>query len=520
VDTATEKDSHYVLCHVLNNKDPRMSEAAASIPQNTKTVNMTTMLDEVKGSDETVTTKTGSSVDSNDYLTAGPRQPAQYTELILEQLARQLEYYFSQANLEKDTYVETLRQLNDGYVPANILQRFAKVQSLVPLDTVDAIVKATTEKSSLLEVALIDSKTGKRVSGDNVNTNCIVAIGSSSGKPLENCVLKAVGFTSTPNTPGTPIQNTIIIRDVDPSIKEEQVRALFDDDECPPVLSLYLDVYNCWCVLASSLLELLIKLFSFCCIDSYLHSLSILPLYRFVTLDTTSRDDMLYAMMSLRSQYLGDEPVKARLKSQVLTVDPAAAPVLPNMPYGNAYGHPSSVVSSQEGGAAPTKGKGRRKKRSKNNSSSNKGNNNNNASKASNSGSDQGNKNGKKNDKQNKNANSSSHQNTKTGKTAATKKAQPKPDLSAASFPALSDGAPKVEVVVDEGSSMSSSASSKKASGSDTASTATSLSSSSSGKQQVVSGGYAAVLLKAKPANTHWDVPKKVRFWKCVFFAV
>ena len=229
-------------------------------PQDETTVNMTAMLDAVKASDETATTKTGSTPPTSDTasqsstLNDEPETPHQYGELVLTQLARQLEYYFSQSNLEKDTYVETLRQLNDGFVPVSILQRFSKVQTLVPFETVEAIVKATVEHSSLLEVAFINTKTGKRVEEESANT--ILAIGSCTGKPLENNSLQSVAATiSSPNTPGTPIQNTIIIREVDSQIGEAEVRALFDDEQCPPIVNLYLDVYNCWYVLG----------FLFCC---------------------------------------------------------------------------------------------------------------------------------------------------------------------------------------------------------------------------------------------------------------
>ena len=217
-------------------------------------MNMTAMLDAVKASDETATTKTGSTPPTSDTasqsstLNDEPETPHQYGEQVLAQLARQLEYYFSQANLEKDTYVETLRQLNDGFVPVSILQRFSKVQTLVPFETVEAILKATVEHTSLLEVASIDSKTGKRVEEENANT--ILAIGSCSGEPLENSSLQSV-VASSPNTPGTPIQNTIIIREVDSRIGEAEVRALFDDEQCPPIVNLYLDVFNCWYVLIS-----------------------------------------------------------------------------------------------------------------------------------------------------------------------------------------------------------------------------------------------------------------------------
>ena len=147
-------------------------------------VAVTSVLDAVKASDETDTTKSRSTPPSSDTASSSstlndePESP-QYDDTVLGQLARQLEYYFSQANLEKDTYVETLRKLNDSYVPVSILQRFSKVQAFAPIDTEDAIIKAATEFSSLLEVASIDTKTGKRVEGGD-SASTLLAVGTIS----------------------------------------------------------------------------------------------------------------------------------------------------------------------------------------------------------------------------------------------------------------------------------------------------------------------------------------------------
>jgi hypothetical protein len=202
-------------------------------------VNMTAVLNDVKVADETDTTKTGSTppsssdtASSSSTLNDEPESPHQYDDGSLQQLARQVEYYFSIANLEKDTYVETLRQLNDGCVPVSILQRFSKVQALTPIDTIEAILKAAAEFSSLLEVAYIDTKTGRRLPEDAAgSSNSILAVGTTTGKPLDLTGLPGV----VPLTPVSPVQNTIIIREVDGRVTEEEVRALFDDEHCPPI---------------------------------------------------------------------------------------------------------------------------------------------------------------------------------------------------------------------------------------------------------------------------------------------
>lgn len=274
--------------------------------ESVETVDVSSVLEAVKGSDETDTTKSsrptsGSDTASSSSTLNDEAESIQYDDAVLTQLARQLEYYFSQANLDKDTYVETLRKLNDSYVPVSILQRFAKVQAFAPMETEDAIIKAATEFSDLLEVVSINTKTGKRVEDADASVATLLAVGTISREPLDNTRLQAV----VPSSPKVPVQNTIIIREVDPRVTEEDVRALFDYEHCPPIQSLYLDVYNCW----------------------------------FVTLDTTSRDDMLYVMMQLRSQYLGDEPVKARMKSVVHQVDPTHAPGLPALTPVSSYTH-------------------------------------------------------------------------------------------------------------------------------------------------------------------------------------
>ena len=187
---------------------------------------------------------------------------------------------------------------------------------------------------------------------------------------------------------------------------------------------------------------------------------------------------------------MGDEPVKARLKSLVRALDPAAAPHLPVLTPVTSYAHIDGLSPPQEGpGTSKSKGK-KKKNRSKNNSNGNKGNN-----------SNQGNSGKKSGNAHGSNQNSTNASNAKAGNNKKAAPRQPKPDLSVASFPALSsDNSPKVEVVVDGGMETGPKASST----SDSASTTTTLSSSSSSVtkgSQAVSGGYAAALRKSKPAS-------------------
>ena len=165
----------------------------------------------------------------------------------LNQLARQVEYYLSTANLAKDTYVATLRSLNDGYVPLSILANFGKVRAIARLDGVDAVRKAATDHSDLLEVVCINTNTGKRaLKEEEALSTTLEAVGPIGGEPIQ--------LTETDIAPESPVaapspplvQNIVILREVPADVAEEQVRELFSFETCPSIKSLHLDVANCW----------------------------------------------------------------------------------------------------------------------------------------------------------------------------------------------------------------------------------------------------------------------------------
>jgi hypothetical protein len=173
-------------------------------------------------------------------------------EIVLQRLARQVEYYFSTLNLSKDTYVCTLRSLNDGYVPISIIANFGKVKALVPYDAINAVGKAAADCSHLLEVVQINPQTGKRVASDENNDadsplNTIEAVGPISGEPIpESQIPLAAASPPVVRPVVAAVQNTIIIRDVPEGTEESQVRELFTFEKFPSVQSLHLDVANCW----------------------------------------------------------------------------------------------------------------------------------------------------------------------------------------------------------------------------------------------------------------------------------
>lgn len=187
----------------------------------------------------------------------------------LKQLARQVEYYFSTANLAKDMYVATLRSLNDGYVPLSILANFGKVRAIACLDGIEAVRKAATDYSDLLEVVCINTSTGMRVRAasnegeedDPSSTTTLTlleAVGPINGEPIQLTTLTtesaiaaiaaAAIAQQSPVAVAAPssVRNTVILREVPEDVTEEQVRALFNFETCPSIKSLHLDVANCW----------------------------------------------------------------------------------------------------------------------------------------------------------------------------------------------------------------------------------------------------------------------------------
>ena len=111
------------------------------------------------------------------------------SEDVLNQLSRQLEYYFSTVILSRDTYLRTLRELNDGCVPATIIANFAKVQLIFPHDSYFAVIS---------------------------------------------------------NPPLVGVQNTIILREVKEGVTEDDIRELFDFEKCPSIQQVVEDMSSFW----------------------------------------------------------------------------------------------------------------------------------------------------------------------------------------------------------------------------------------------------------------------------------
>ena len=207
---------------------------------------------------ETTVSSTHSAA-SNEDRPEGSSDPLQSSEvqtLMLTQLARQLEYYFSTHNLSRDTYVRTLRELNDGCVPVSILVNFSKVKVIVASTDeevlVHAILQAAGEYSELLEVNSIETATGQIATDDTPSSaTTILAVGPQDKRPIEltpDAIKKSVSIESFGSIPGSSgkTSNTVILRDVVKDVTEDEVRTLFAVEGFPQIASVQADVASCW----------------------------------------------------------------------------------------------------------------------------------------------------------------------------------------------------------------------------------------------------------------------------------
>lgn len=187
-------------------------------------------------------------------------------------LARQLEYYFSEQNLATDTYLRTLRELNDGCVPVTILANFSKVKAILTPHVLfehtksvarvlqeeelrmHSILQAVNEYyTDLLMVHSIDTATGTIANDDTPSSAItILAVGpnrdSPSGTPRPLPTVPESMQRQQPQQSAAE-SNTLILRDVGSAVTEMEVRGLLVEIEgCPPVVSVVADVGNCWYV--------------------------------------------------------------------------------------------------------------------------------------------------------------------------------------------------------------------------------------------------------------------------------
>jgi hypothetical protein len=253
------------------------TSAASSVTTN-KITNSTTSLtsDATASSTASATSEERSAVDVESELAF---QSTHEQILVLTQLAKQLEYYFSFQNLANDTYLQTLRGLNDGCVPVSILANFSNVKLLLPVADDDvrihAILQAATEYSELLSIVSIDTSTGTVATDETPSSaKTILSVGPVGKEPLRlsstattrpvptrpEVAETTVAAANTNNTASTTSSSsvapstltlctTVILRDVPSDVTNDQVRELFEQlQDCPAVTSIHEDVGHCWYV--------------------------------------------------------------------------------------------------------------------------------------------------------------------------------------------------------------------------------------------------------------------------------
>jgi La domain len=200
----------------------------------------------------------------------------------LQALARQLEYYFSKPNLAKDMYLQTLRSLNDGCVPVNILANFAKVKAILTPQVVNnnnnnsphqhggggkkptlsatelllleetrthSILQAVNEYTELLQIHSIDTVTGRIVSDETPSSAItILAVGPTSD---DGVVVPCPPVAVSTSMAALESTSTIILRDVQPVVTEAEIRELFASiPDCPAIMQAVSDVAYHWYVVS------------------------------------------------------------------------------------------------------------------------------------------------------------------------------------------------------------------------------------------------------------------------------
>lgn len=215
---------------------------------------------------------------------------------LLTGLSKQLQYYFSPQNLAKDTYLNTIMQLNSGFVPISILVNFGNINRIVGRfatglgmdDTVDIDV------SNLLRKSALSADSGLQIVLLNQEGQVLATHGDDNFDELKETVtFEGIGSCSTANKNGDEADSdvsaadkasTVILRDVPESATEDDIRSIFQSDDFSPNLTnIEKEVGQCW----------------------------------FVTIDSaTSQQDLVTILLGLRSKLICNEPIKARLKTQ------------------------------------------------------------------------------------------------------------------------------------------------------------------------------------------------------------
>lgn len=111
--------------------------------------------------------------------------------MVYQALAKQMEYYFSYQNLMVDTYLQTLRELNDGCVPISILANFSKIKTIVAPLLLLLQKHHDTKKLSIMSSTTTTTSTSSTSSTNDVvsdvpsNNNTASSLSSKAHRMLE-----------------------------------------------------------------------------------------------------------------------------------------------------------------------------------------------------------------------------------------------------------------------------------------------------------------------------------------------
>eukprot|EP00978_Attheya_sp_CCMP212_P020899 scaffold60464_cov49-Attheya_sp.AAC.1 len=219
---------------------------------------------------------------------------------LLPTLAAQLEYYFSPANLARDTYLKTIMDLNSGYVPTTVLATFANVnriarQSLAytpQQDQLASLLQSAAALSSLLEVVSLDANGHVSVSSSSAVETLLASVdlnknssskledeeersqestapstapseednkaAPSAAAPSPHVYVMAIGPKKIsanlnnenhriPSSPPRVDQSTttILLRDVPESVTREEIIEVLTFEGFPKIIDVQAEVGNC-----------------------------------------------------------------------------------------------------------------------------------------------------------------------------------------------------------------------------------------------------------------------------------
>jgi hypothetical protein len=219
----------------------------------------------MSGNNEVDTTNTSTPSAIETPILTNDASSLQDNEELISALAKQLQYYFSSQNLAKDTYLNTIMQLNSGCVPISILTGFANVNRIVvkfagDVDIADIDVQSLLQKSALgsndLKIVLLghDGLVLATHGDDGFEAQrgplTFDAIGSRSDYiSTSNANAKPEGTAAAVEEADKKL-TTVILRDVPESATEEDIRNIFKTDDsnvvAPTITSVQKEVGQCW----------------------------------------------------------------------------------------------------------------------------------------------------------------------------------------------------------------------------------------------------------------------------------